>query len=222
MQKCPKCATVYSDESKICRTCGSILEASSELGSVLAGLSESEPELLTAANVVDDLPRDESLPMAVSAEDPPAWTCSQCKKSVPGNFDICWNCFTTRDGDFDPEFAEIVAAAEIAEDQDDFADDEPPTQATNRTAASPSVRENRLCCSRCGSDKIIRDARLCDQGQNSDGKGYIMVYGDPEAWILKDRRYGLLIADICGRCGHVEFRVNNPTELYEHYRKSRR
>jgi hypothetical protein len=213
---------MYSDESKICRTCGSILDASAELGSVLVDAPEPDAELLTAANVVEDHPRDESPPVAVSAEYLPAWTCSQCKKSVPGNFDICWNCFTTRDGDFDPEFAEIVAAAEITEDQDDFAEEQPATYKANTTASSPPDRENRLCCSRCGSEKIIRDARLRDQGQYSDGKGYVVVDGDPEAWILKDRLYGRLSVDICGRCGHVEFRVDNPAELYEHYRKARR
>jgi hypothetical protein len=47
-----------------------------------------------------------------------------------------------------------------------------------------------------------------------------VVYGDPEALIFKDRVYGRLKADICGDCGHVELRVENPGELYEHYRRT--
>ena len=39
---------------------------------------------------------------------------------------------------------------------------------------------------------------------------------------FKDRMYGVLKADICGECGHVELRVANPRSLYQHYEKSRR
>ena len=48
----------------------------------------------------------------------------------------------------------------------------------------------------------------------------VVICGDPSAMIFKDRLYGELKADICGDCGHVELRVANPKELYEHYRKS--
>ncbi len=75
-------------------------------------------------------------------------------------------------------------------------------------------------CPRCGSSKLIPDVRVVDQGQASDGHLKVVVYGDPGALIMKDRLYGKLKADICGECGHVDLRVTNPSELYEHYLES--
>jgi hypothetical protein len=48
----------------------------------------------------------------------------------------------------------------------------------------------------------------------------VVIYGDPKALLFKDRLYGRLRADICGDCGHVEWRVVNPKALYEHYRQA--
>jgi hypothetical protein len=207
MRKCPKCEKAYPDEAKICRTCGAILDALTESESGRTAPARADPEVL---NMFDDLPREENPSVADSAENLPEWICSQCQQSVPGNFEVCWNCFSSRDDKFNPAFAEKAVANSSA------------NQAEVVMAEAVSLpRENRLCCSRCGSDKIIPDARVLDQGRNSDGQLYMMVYGDPEALIFKDRLYGRLSAAICGRCGHVEFRVDNPGELYEHYRKSR-
>jgi hypothetical protein len=32
------------------------------------------------------------------------WQCAKCREKVQQNFDICWNCGTTRDGSSDPTF----------------------------------------------------------------------------------------------------------------------
>ena len=61
---------------------------------------------------------------------------------------------------------------------------------------------------------------VSDQGEYSDGRLKVVVFGDPSALVFKDRLYGELRADICGDCGHVELRVANPEELYGHYRKA--
>jgi rRNA maturation endonuclease Nob1 len=214
MQQCPKCAKVYVEDLKICRICGSILEPYKTPDAVPKEKQEPDAELLTIANVVEDLSPEEKQPAVDSDQNHAVWVCPQCKKTVPGNFDVCWNCFTMRDGQFDPEFAEIAAAAEVTEDQDD-------EEIIMAEAVSPQ-RENRLCCTRCGSDKIARDVRVRDQGQYSNGVLQAVVYGDPGAILFKEAYYAALHADICGRCGHVEFRVDNPAELYEHYLKSQR
>jgi hypothetical protein len=75
-------------------------------------------------------------------------------------------------------------------------------------------------CPRCGSTKLIRDVTVTDQGQGSDGKLEIVVFGNPGALIFKDRLIGEIRADICGVCGHMEFRVANPGQLYRHYEKA--
>jgi hypothetical protein len=53
-----------------------------------------------------------------------------------------------------------------------------------------------------------------------DGDLKVVIYGNPEALIFKNRLYGKLTADICGDCGHVELRVENPEELYDHYHEA--
>ena len=38
-------------------------------------------------------------PGEAEAETEPDWTCPQCGESVPGGFEMCWNCCTTRPGE---------------------------------------------------------------------------------------------------------------------------
>ncbi len=76
-------------------------------------------------------------------------------------------------------------------------------------------------CPRCGSKKLIRDVTVADQGESSDGTLEVVVFRNPEALIFKDCLTGEIRADICGSCGHIEFRVANPGQLYQHYQKAR-
>ncbi|MBN1568282.1 MAG: hypothetical protein JXA73_10585 [Acidobacteria bacterium] len=94
-----------------------------------------------------------------------------------------------------------------------------PVKDKTKAAAAPG----RLCrqCPKCGSKKIIPNTRIRDQGQSSDGKLKAFIDADPEALIFKDRLYSMLLADICGECGHVELRVEQPDSLYNHYLQSR-
>jgi len=72
-------------------------------------------------------------------------------------------------------------------------------------------------CLACGSAKIIPSLGVLDH----EGLGVkVSVEGNPEAVFFKDRRYGSLVADVCGECGHAQFRVGNYAELYEHYLRS--
>ncbi len=95
----------------------------------------------------------------------------------------------------------------------------PPVKDKPKPAASPN--RLRRQCPKCGSIKIIPNTRIRDQGQSSDGKLKAFVDADPEALIFKDRLYSMLLADICGECGHVELRVEQPGSLYSHYLQSR-
>jgi hypothetical protein len=76
-------------------------------------------------------------------------------------------------------------------------------------------------CAECGSSKVVRDVTVFDQGDGSDGELHVVVCGDPDALVFKDRYYGVVGADVCGDCGHMELRVRNPQELYRHYLDSR-
>jgi len=75
-------------------------------------------------------------------------------------------------------------------------------------------------CEVCGSAKIIPEVRIIDQGQYSDRKLHVVICGDAEALIFKDRLYGELKAHICGECGHTELRAVNPKDLYNKYQES--
>jgi hypothetical protein len=217
MQKCPKCAKVYDDEAKICRTCGAILDvcAKPEAAPKVVPKIAPEPdaELVTMADVEEEPLLEDNLA---------AWDCPQCKKSVPGNFDICWNCFSARDGQVDSVFAEIAAADKtmVFGEEDDA--EEIDISDAEETKDSTFLKRSGRACSRCGSDQIVSNARVLDRREHYTGDLSVVVYGDPGALVFKDSLYGTLTADICGQCGHVELTVDNPAELFEHFRKSRK
>lgn len=201
---CPKCSKQITDGSKICRQCGAILEEVEDSPPVekvmpnpdrwadaLAG--EKEP-----VETSDDQDKREE-------EHGSTWTCGRCGVSVTETFDACWKCGTTRDGLEDADF--------VTESPEDVEEELPSIEASSEPPAVPR-------CEKCGSEKIIPDVMLVDQGQGSDGALKVVVFGNPEALLFKDRRYGKVQADICGECGHVELRVINPEELLRHYRES--
>ena len=49
----------------------------------------------------------------------------------------------------------------------------------------------------------------------------IELHGNPDAWIRKDTRKGVLMATVCGQCGKVDLSVDNPRELWEVYKRGR-
>lgn len=196
MRKCPKCSREYADTSSICRTCGAILDTVETPGAMEAG----PPPL--------DSVQSRPLKQATSARVSP-WTCLRCRESVPDTFDVCWNCGTNREGMEDPDFQK-----EPSEDDSGI----PRTFAGPRESLAEAPR--RYQCPKCGSSKIIPEARVVDQGEYSNGHLCVEICGAPDAVIFKDRLRGHLTAIICGECGHVELQVENPHALYEKYRQS--
>lgn len=192
MRKCPKCSMEYDDDRKICRACGSALD-----------------DFLPP-------PPTEALPQTMVTEEPiiaeiaevekprHSWKCSGCGQLVPGDFAVCWNCGDDEQGRPDPSFS--------VEPKDDWTELE-----RKLVPETEEARINESQCPKCGSKKIIPGTRVCDQGESSNGNLQAVVYGDPDAFIFKDRLYGKLTADICGDCGHVELKVENSGELYDHY-----
>lgn len=74
-------------------------------------------------------------------------------------------------------------------------------------------------CMKCGSEKLIPQLSVVDQGQHSDGTLKANIgYTNPDAWIFKGPILSQLKATICGDCGYTELSVENPRELYETYR----
>jgi hypothetical protein len=231
MKKCPKCSSQYGDDLKICRTCGAILEAVVE---------EPPPAVEKDLSPHEDDDAHEATPTEEHS-----WICLQCGQSVPCSFEVCWNCGTSQDGipdlDFGKEPAtenghpwtqETSAQTAVGEQigyppprcDPDFSN-EPVSDNHHRmwqpTEQLAFAKQIGYQCLRCGSSKMIPNTTILDQGQASDGKLQVLVDACPDALIFKDRRYDQLIADICGDCGHVELKVEHPSELYEHYLRSK-
>lgn len=187
---CPKCSKTFSDDSKICRDCGAILEPLAE--------SQSEPtrdELMEPA-----LNSDEAEPDV--AWNPTPWQCPNCKESIEANFDACWNCGTNRYGVTNPAFI-----SERMEPERPV----PPQRKMPKRNPCPRCGSTRII-----PNAYIGEPG----SSYMDGKVVVCVEGNPEAWIFKDVERSKLKAEICGDCGHVELKVTNPVVLYEHYRRS--
>ena len=74
-------------------------------------------------------------------------------------------------------------------------------------------------CSSCGSEDVMRNVKVVDHGElNMKQDLAIEVHGNPDAWIFKESRKGVLNANVCGQCGKVELSVDNPRELWEIYK----
>ena len=75
-------------------------------------------------------------------------------------------------------------------------------------------------CEKCGSEKIIPDLQIYDQGQHSDTKLQVAFAGNPQATFFKEWVWGELRADICGVCGHTEIKATDPHILWKRYQES--
>jgi hypothetical protein len=200
MRSCVKSSLTFPDSARICRSCGAILDDI---------VAESPPHVQMSGCERDQL---ESIAQQVLSDSPPAderakrysWTCSQCSEEVPGSFDICWSCGTDRKGVLGPR------SFEAATDSD-------PEPVLPPGGIEAVATGRTLSCKLCGSTKVVPNVHVVDQGRHSSGHLQLFVDGSPEALIFKDRRWGEIMADICGECGHLELRVQNAKELYAHY-----
>jgi len=230
MWVCQKCKTKSERASRICRACGGIVDEiaddqprSEEIATseTKAG-SASSPEVLRDSPIkavaeADALEQGER-PRPQKAAPHRDWKCLKCGEVNPGNFDVCWKCLTTKAGEQAEDAEQLLAEVDESDQETEaWVDDSEvlTLEADDGELAVPTK------CLRCGSTKIIPDVTILDQGQGSTGKLQVVIVGNPEASIFKDHLYGEIKADICGECGHVELRVANPRELYQHYQKSR-
>lgn len=198
MRKCPKCSMEYDDDRKICRACGSALD----------DYVPPPVEAVPPAPVVEPLPILDEPILAEFAEEVAkprhSWTCQGCGKLVPVEFTVCWNCGADEQGQPDSGF--------VVEPKDDWKKLE-----RKLIVEAEEIKTNEPHCPKCGSKKIIPRTRVRDQGQYSNGHLQVVVCGDPNALLFKDRLLEDIIADVCGDCGFIELKVKNPGELYEHY-----
>ncbi len=218
MRICPKCSKQVSDGRKICRDCGAILaEVEDKASTEGTPPEQSDPSLATEEK--QDLQRQADASVDTSedgddcaeahedqspherAEDSP-WTCEKCGECVPETFDVCWKCGTTREGFEDPGFVteRLDADEDVQPEAASESDDHTESKAVSH-------------CTKCGSAKIVPDVRLNYNLRHSIRSLPLIGHGNPDALFFKDD----VEADICGDCGHIELRVRNPRELFDHY-----
>jgi predicted nucleic-acid-binding Zn-ribbon protein len=76
-------------------------------------------------------------------------------------------------------------------------------------------------CLKCGSTKVITNARVMDRGDaNSDaGDLTLVLYDDPKAWFFPGAHKFPLKAHVCCSCGFTELYAGDPAGLFEASRK---
>ena len=92
-----------------------------------------------------------------------------------------------------------------------------PTERQSFEPSHPDSTKPPIACVKCGSRRIIPRVRIADQGANSNGWLKAVVVGNPGALIFRNQVFAEIRADICGECGHLELRVDDPEHLYDHY-----
>ena len=166
MRRCVKCSLTFTDSSKICRSCGTILEdmADGPLPNLVMRGDEREQLELIAEQALSTVEQGSKDRLQVRH----VWTCSRCAEKMPGKFDICWNCGTDRSGMAGPQDFETDAQTEPIES--------PPPNSAETAAVDAELR-----CTLCGSIKLVPNVQVVDQGKHSSGNLQLVVYGSPEA-----------------------------------------
>jgi ribosomal protein L40E len=77
-----------------------------------------------------------------------------------------------------------------------------------------------VTCAKCGSDKVVPNAKIFDQGEYSDGTLKAAFEQNPSAWFFKGRVLSNLRAKICGECGFTELYAESPRAIYEAFEPS--
>lgn len=125
------------------------------------------------------------------------WQCIKCREEVEEEFDVCWNCGTSRDGTEDPEFrrADDVAAASRTQ-----------AAAEQQPAVTGQPEQNPIFCPRC-------DRKLDFIGTKNfhEGTRYWDFMGG--LWELFKNREHFNVY-VCPQCGRVEFFLDGVGEEF--------
>lgn len=70
-------------------------------------------------------------------------------------------------------------------------------------------------CAKCGSAAVVRGVRVMDRGHGSADAGDLSLaaYGNPRAWVFKDKVTTPLSACVCAACGYTELYAADPLAL---------
>jgi len=115
------------------------------------------------------------------------WSCTKCREKLEDDFDVCWNCGTTKDGVEDPDFRK--------------ADDAPTEEVEPELDISITAKKKRvskLQCLRCKSTMHFLGEKSFHEGTRWG------ALGDLGELFVNKESFDLYA---CVRCGRVEFFV---------------
>ena len=110
MRICPRCSFEVTDDSKICRACGSILDDVEVPGPRQAETEMAQDETPDCTISNTEVPATPILvdePADIQDATNRPWTCPTCGEHIERDFSVCWNCGTAEDGTVDPGFIKV-------------------------------------------------------------------------------------------------------------------
>ena len=76
-------------------------------------------------------------------------------------------------------------------------------------------------CPRCGSDRVIPNARLVEQDYGAAHTVRVGEFASPDEAFFKWEEKVDVRAQVCGACGYIELYATDPARLYEAYERAR-
>jgi hypothetical protein len=121
------------------------------------------------------------------------WQCTRCRETSEDNFDVCWNCGTSKDGTEDPAFARAEDAEPDAEET---------TSRNQPISFIPPARKVMVrkwgppVCPTCGQQSLY----VKQEVPAGSGDGIYLLPGLGELFY-----YATFDVVICASCGHTRF-----------------
>jgi hypothetical protein len=129
------------------------------------------------------------------------WKCVKCREEVGDDFDVCWQCGTSREGVEDPDFRNADEFRNVKE--------VPPERVTEPVAAADGRQEepgkDPILCPRCRRKLDYVGTKSFHEGTRWG------ILGDLGELFVNKERFDVYC---CPRCGRVEFFVDGIGEQF--------
>ena len=196
---CAKCGTTVDAGRSICRSCGSARAVVVDSGPP----DKPPPRTSVEARPGTEIAPNTEEPDVSDDGDASAapWECGKCRTMVEGNFEVCWQCGTSRVGVADPAFRRLEDAASAPPE------DVPGTGSVPDPETRPPGRPPGRTCVACGETLV--PIQLIETSGRYGLRHSELQYtaGDAQSgWFGSYPVEGIIRAQLCPRCGRVGLR----------------